>query len=236
MAIKFGQEKNRSDIGFFHIETKNFQENIPSVELRIYLNPTRDNEIGLVTELLNKNGNAPFYLKFQSDDYISEMASEKRGRNEKIVIYTDNTHINHSINMIQSIKKEKPFLFQDCEVVNPFMKTIDNVIAIAKEPDTDTYINLNKQKESISQSYNAFLARALDESMARSLSDISKLNAFENFSSLPVQRKIMTLLEKNPDLIIAKMKDYLSQIQELNPTLDIRDLTPSTRETTPRSH
>ena len=46
----------------------------------------------------------------------------------------------------------------------------------------------------------------------------------------------MTLLEKNPDLIIAKMKDYLSQIQELNPTLDIRDLTPSTRETTPRSH
>lgn len=164
------------------------------------------------------------------------MASEERGRNEKIVIYTDSTHINHSINMIRNIKKEKPFLFQDCEIVNPFMKTVDNVIAIAKEPETNTYINLDKQRETITQSYNTFLARALEESMARSFSDISKLNAFKDFSSLPVPEKIITLLEKNPDLIVAKMKNYLSQIQELNPTLDIKDLTPSTRESTSRIH
>ena len=179
----------------------------------------------LVSEILNKMGHQPIYLKFISDNYVEHVS-----RNEKIVIYTnlesqenDINNLTQIINAINVIKQEKPYLFDRCNIINPFIKKIEGVIGYAKEPSSDIYKFQNGNSKRIAQSYNSFLAYALEESLSLSMQDFSPSDDITSNDQLFTQRLNYLFKNYSSDLI-NNVKLHLAQCQEKNPDLEIPGL------------
>lgn len=221
------REQNRNDgqVAFYHIDNnahKTYRQSGFEDNIRLYINPDRGNTFELVSEILNKMGKNPIYLKFMSDEQMSQTS-----RNEKIVIYTNDmmqkgntSNLNLVLNALNDIKKEKMNLFDGCEIMNPFMKTVEGIAAYAPEPKTKNYIQRDGKIRQVAQSYNSFLSTALDESLSTALNEMTstRTNTFEGIQQLE------KLMEYNPKELIEKVKLYLKQCQKNNPDIDIKGI------------
>lgn len=215
----------QGNAGFYHVMTKEWKKSGLESDMRLYINPTRKNLIELVGEIVQRNGNSPLYLKFESDNQMMQSAAIGRGRNEKIVIYSDGIdggNFRRMVDILNQIKKEKPYLFDNCKVFNPFMKTVDGVAGYARNPKTSIYNRLDGKKSSIAKSYNCFLAEALEESTDKVLKDITDSDAIPKFGTLTKAEKLKMLLEESPDILITSIKEYLIECQKNNSVLDIK--------------
>lgn len=212
---------------FYHIYNKEWQQAGLDIDTRLYLNPTRENLIPMVEEILKRNGNNPIYLKLETEAQMQQKAMKNEGRSEKIVIYANggkDGNIGRIGQILTQIKNEKPEIFKGCEYMNPFMKNIDGIASYAPSPNTSNFIRLDGQTVNVSKSYNSFLAEALEESMNQALNDIAMSRKINGFDQLSRTQQVQKLLETSPDKIILPMKRYLAQCQRNNPILDIKGI------------
>lgn len=212
---------------FYHIYNKEWQQAGLDIDTRLYLNPTRENLIPMVEEILKRNGNNPIYLKLETEAQMQQKAMKNEGRSEKIVIYANggkDGNLGRIGQILTQIKKEKPEIFKGCEYMNPFMKNIDGIASYAPSPNTSNFIRLDGQTVNVSKSYNSFLAEALEESMNQALNDIAMSRKINGFDQLSRTQQVQRLLETSPDKIILPMKRYLAQCQRNNPILDIKGI------------
>lgn len=212
---------------FYHIYNKEWQQAGLDIDTRLYLNPTRENLIPMVEEILKRNGNNPIYLKLETEAQMQQKAMKNEGRSEKIVIYANggkDGNIGRIGQILTQIKNEKPEIFNGCEYMNPFMKNIDGIASYAPSPNTSNFIRLDGQTVNVSKSYNSFLAEALEESMNQALNDIAMSRKINGFDQLSRTQQVQKLLETSPDKIILPMKRYLAQCQRNNPILDIKGI------------
>lgn len=212
---------------FYHIYNKEWQQAGLDIDTRLYLNPTRENLIPMVEEILKRNGNNPIYLKLETEAQMQQKAMKNEGRSEKIVIYANggkDGNIGRIGQILTQIKNEKPEIFKGCEYMNPFMKNIDGIASYAPSPNTSNFIRLDGQSVNVSKSYNSFLAEALEESMNQALNDIAMSRKINGFDQLSRTQQVQKLLETSPDKIILPMKRYLAQCQRNNPILDIKGI------------
>ena len=208
------KSSSNPDLVFFH-HVKSPQY-IPDCNIRLYINAKRKHLLDLVCEILDKMENKSIYLKFMSDKYI-----DTKTRNEKIVIYTNNTlqengtnNLNEILTAINEIKKENPSLLEGCEITNPFMKKIDGFIGYAQDPDTNIYHFQNGHSKEIGQSYNSFLSQALEEGLFLATEDLipSSENNYPN-TTTPSIPKLKHLYQTQLKSLINKTKFYLAQSQ-----------------------
>lgn len=214
----------QGDAAFYHVMTNAWDQVKPKIDTRLYLNPTRNNMLELVNQIFQRNGDNPLYLKFQSDNQLSNEMNE---RNEKIVIYTNsgqNGNLGRVVNILEEIKQESPQLFDGSEIMNPFMEQVAGVAAIAKQPLNNIYTRLDGMQEKVSQSYNTFLAKALEESTNKVINDITNSNAIPGFNNFSLVEKIEMLLQNGQSALISGIKEYLAQCQQNNPSLAIRGI------------
>lgn len=212
---------------FYHIYNKEWQQAGLDIDTRLYLNPTRENLIPIVEEILKRNGNNPIYLKLETEAQMQQKAMKNEGRSEKIVIYANggkDGNIGRIGQILTQIKNERPEIFNGCEYMNPFMKNIDGIASYAPSPNTSNFIRLDGQTVNVSKSYNSFLAEALEESMNQALNDIAMSRKINGFEQLSRTQQVQKLLETSPDKIILPMKRYLAQCQRNNPILDIKGI------------
>lgn len=212
---------------FYHIYNKEWQQAGLDIDTRLYLNPTRENLIPMVEEILKRNGNNPIYLKLETEAQMQQKAMKNEGRSEKIVIYANggkNGNLGRIGQILTQIKNEKPEIFKGCEYMNPFMKNIDGIASYAPSPNTSNFIRLDGQTVNVSKYYNSFLAEALEESMNQALNDIAMSRKINGFDQLSRTQQVQKLLETSPDKIILPMKRYLAQCQRNNPILDIKGI------------
>ena len=212
---------------FYHIYNKEWQQAGLDIDTRLYLNPTRENLIPMVEEILKRNGNNPIYLKLETEAQMQQKAMKNEGRSEKIVIYANggkDGNLGRIGQILTQIKNEKPEIFKGCEYMNPFMKNIDGIASYAPSPNTSNFIRLDGQTVNVSKSYNSFLAEALEESMNQALNDIAMSRKINGFDQLSRTQQVQKLLETSPDKIILPMKRYLAQCQRNNPILDIKGI------------
>ena len=212
---------------FYHIYNKEWQQAGLDIDTRLYLNPTRENLIPMVEEILKRNGNNPIYLKLETEAQMQQKAMKNEGRSEKIVIYANggkDGNLGRIGQILTQIKNEKPEIFKGCEYMNPFMKNIDGIASYAPSPNTSNFIRLDGQSVNVSKSYNSFLAEALEESMNQALNDIAMSGKINGFDQLSRTQQVQKLLETSPDKIILPMKRYLAQCQRNNPILDIKGI------------
>lgn len=212
---------------FYHIYNKEWQQAGLDIDTRLYLNPTRENLIPMVEEILKRNGNNPIYLKLETEVQMQQKAMKNEGRSEKIVIYANggkDGNLGRIGQILTQIKNEKPEIFNGCEYMNPFMKNIDGIASYAPSPNTSNFIRLDGQTVNVSKSYNSFLAEALEESMNQALNDIAMSRKINGFDQLSRTQQVQKLLETSPDKIILPMKRYLAQCQRNNPILDIKGI------------
>lgn len=212
---------------FYHIYNKEWQQAGLDIDTRLYLNPTRENLIPMVEEILKRNGNNPIYLKLETEAQMQQKAMKNEGRSEKIVIYANggkDGNLGRIGQILTQIKNEKPEIFKGCEYINPFMKNIDGIASYAPSPNTSNFIRLDGQTVNVSKSYNSFLAEALEESMNQALNDIAMSRKINGFDQLSRTQQVQKLLETSPDKIILPMKRYLAQCQRNNPILDIKGI------------
>lgn len=212
---------------FYHIYNKEWQQAGLDIDTRLYLNPTRENLIPMVEEILKRNGNNPIYLKLETEAQMQQKAMKNEGRSEKIVIYANggkDGNLGRIGQILTQIKNEKPEIFKGCEYMNPFMKNIDGIASYAPSPNTSNFIRLDGQTVNVSKSYNSFLAEALEESMNHALNDIAMSRKINGFDQLSRTQQVQKLLETSPDKIILPMKRYLAQCQRNNPILDIKGI------------
>ena len=213
------------DTSFYHIRTKAGESINDNV--RLYLNPNRKNLLDMVGELTQRCQNIPLFFKFQSDKLLTELAEKHDGRSEKIVIYCDSNvggNLTQVINVLEQMKKEKPYLFEGCENNNPFLKSIDGIICYANNPHSSEYHDLDGQIVTIAPSYNSFLSKALEESTDGALMGISKMTNDTQLMTLSKTEKLKKLLSDNSSMLIAQIKHYLAICQQNNDVLDIKGI------------
>ncbi len=219
------EQKNiNGEPDFIHIRNGEFfNSRIPITE-RLYLNPTRANTVLLANEILKKMGKNPIYLKFTSEQQMNRLS-----RNEKIVIYTNNqvgkngvSNLTQVLDVINQIKKENMNLFKGCESVNPFLKRVEGVAAIAPDPKNSNYIKADGKLQPVQPSYNSFLAEALNESVEMATNELT--NGIETYKDLPFDKKLSNLLATAPAKLATTVKKYLQQCQNRNSDLDIKGL------------
>ena len=126
-----------------YIHCMPFQEiDTRDISCRLYLNIKPENICALTEQLLKKclNKKYPLYFKFWTND----------NRNDGFLIYTDYNHIKGMLNILNTIKKENPKIFEGCEKINPLLTNINNFIGFAEEPSHNN------------SSFNLERARAID--------------------------------------------------------------------------
>lgn len=218
------QKNGNGETTFFHIRNNEYLKNKMTEDIRLYLNPKRANAVLLANEIIKKMGNNPIYLKLQADQQMDII-----GRSEKIVIFTNKqlgkngvTNVNQVISAINQIKKEKPNLFKGCENVNPFLKKIEGVAAIAQHPKNSVYIKSDGKTLQIPPSYNSLLAEALNESVEMATNELT--NGVESYQNITLDKKLESLLQADPAKLATTVKKYLQQCQNRNSDLDIKGL------------
>ena len=212
---------------FRHVMTKAWDQSKLKIDTRFYLNPKRENLIPLVREILKRNEGKPLYLKFETEDLMEKKLQQRKGRNEKIVIYTNKGESGNAgriAEMISQIKQEQPQLFVDTQYMNPFMKSLDNGIAYSNSSYTKQYTRINGRRSEVSNSYNSILAEALGESMNAALHEIATSGRRPGFEQLDKFKQLSILLEESPREIVEPMKRYLTICQRNNPVLNIKGI------------
>ena len=212
---------------FRHVMTKAWDQSKLKIDTRFYLNPKRENLIPLVKEILKRNEGKPLYLKFETEDLMEKKLQQRKGRSEKIVIYTNKGESGNAgriAEMISQIKQEQPQLFVDAQYMNPFMKSLDNGIAYSNSSYIKQYTRINGRKSEVSNSYNSILAEALGESMNAALHEIATSGRRPGFEQLDKFKQLSILLEESPREIVEPMKRYLTICQRNNPVLNIKGI------------
>lgn len=121
-------ENNQGSGGFMHVQTNrlNFNGERTNVETRLYLNLDTNSIFPFSKQLLSicMEKNLNLYTKMASND----------SRNENIVIYTNYQNAGKIIDVINTIKKEQPEIFEGADKINPIMGKVDNYIGFGEEP------------------------------------------------------------------------------------------------------
>ena len=166
--IKEQNNKSTGECVFYHIKSMNYQMPDFKNMIRIYLNCKDENVANLVQQLLENNTNPNYYLKFDSTNSMNKMA-----RSEKIVIYSDELHLNEDIQNIMNVKEMNPQLFVDSEKMNPFMQQYGDIFAVSRQPVTNNFVDQNGYSSKIPQSTNAFIANVIQSSYTQTVRDIA---------------------------------------------------------------
>lgn len=225
-VFRIDEQKGKKDNNtyFYHVFSPNYKYDKNLDIIKVYINCSRSNVASLAGELLTKMQDDNLYLKFSSDKQL-----ESTARSEAIVIYTDENNINNILNNIENIAKDKPELFEGSESINPFLRKIGKV-GYAKEIKPGSKYNNNKgEQETIAESYNTFLSRALEESFVEA---VKKVIAFDKELTLETNGEIsddpgfyMTYFEKIRENhyrdFLNIMKQELRNVQKRNKCLDI---------------
>lgn len=214
------QMNAKGDPVFYHVYPK---DNKFDYDKRLYLNIKRKHVADFCTCLfLEKEKNeieSDFYFKFGSDKSMSE-----QDRSESIVMYLNDDNLTPTINILEAIKEDYPYVLEGAENTNPFLNKIDNFIAYAPEPSQNYFVNKNNEKIPIQKSYNNLLSYALDESLIDATKEY--LNEYPETKSLTDQDNLLTsqyccqfipeLLEKHGIEYIHKVKDKFYESQTRN--------------------
>lgn len=228
-AFRIDEQKGKNDENtyFYHVFSPSYKYDSNLDIIKVYINSNRRNVASLAGELLSKMQDDNLYLKFSSDKQLESIA-----RTETIVIYTDENNINNILNNIENIAKDKPELFEGSEKMNPFLRKIGKV-GYAKEIKPGSKYNNNKgEQETIAESYNTFLSRALEESFVEAS---KKVIAFDKELTLETNGEIsddprfyMTYFEKIRENhyrdFLNIMKQELRNVQKRNKCLDINGI------------
>ena len=155
---------------FYHVQSKGYKLPDNNDMIRIYINCKDENVAGLAGALLSYNQNPNFYLKFDSTESM-----RRSTRIEKIVIYTDDEHLNQDIGTIKQVKKNRPYLLEGSEKMNPFMQQFENMFSMARQVNgNELYIDLKGNTKEIANSNNSYIAEILQDSYTEAVRDIAK--------------------------------------------------------------
>lgn len=220
-------QKDKNMTYFYHVQTPDYKMDNTATKMRIYINCDRKNVASLAGELLTKLQNEKFYLKFSSDEQLSKTA-----RSEAIVIYTDEYNINNIMEHIGQLEKESPELFEGSENTSPFIYRAGKVGYVREIPDNQKYINKYNNEETLAQSYNTFLSKALEESFVEACKSVvsfdkeltyatnGEISDDPNFYMMHMDE----IMNGHYTELIRTMKQELTKVQERNSYLDIKGI------------
>ena len=131
---------NTVNLDYIHCTPFEYTED---VSCRLYLNIKQENIYSLSKMLMDRcfDNRLRVYFKFWTRD----------NRNDSFLIYTNYKQVKKIIEILKSIRKENPKIFEGAENINPLLTNIDNFIGFGEEP---------KYKHS---SFNAERAEAIEE-------------------------------------------------------------------------
>ena len=167
--IELQEVEDINECCFYHVQKRGYKPPNEESIIRIYLNCKDENVAELTSSLLNNSENPNFYLKFASTESM-----QRRARSEKIVIYTDDKHLQQDLESIEQLKKDKPNLFKGSENTNPFMQQVEDTYSVVRQTNNGEYINLKGEKKIISNSNNTYIAQILQDSYTETVQDIAK--------------------------------------------------------------
>lgn len=217
------QKSSNGNVGFYHIQSKNYSYQYSKDSIRLYINIQRENISKFSSQLIKQLRGEDFYFKFVSDNQLDE-----NDRSESIVIYTDTNHLEKIVQAINIIQQENPELTRNSIGVNPFMKKINNFTGYA--PDVDgTYINENNEIFNTSPSFNTLLSHVLEDSyvsVAKELiakdKELTLLTNGEIYDNSEPYVQLYPLISKKYNAqLIENMKYKLQKAKIRNDRLDI---------------
>lgn len=226
-------QKGKDMTYFYHVQTPDYEMDNTVTKMRIYINCDRKNVASLAGELLTKLQNEKFYLKFSSDEQLS-----KKARSEAIVIYTDECNINNIMKNISELEKETPELFEGSENTSPFIYRAGKVGYVREIPDNQNYINKYNEEETLAQSYNTFLSRALEESFVEACKSVisydKELTCATNgeISDHPsfYMMHMDEIMNSHYPELIRTMKQELIKVQARNSYIDIKGISDTAKK------
>ncbi len=216
-TLKTNYSQNGDPV-FYHIQSSNYKLPDKKDMIRIYLNCKPENIAELATNILQKNNEDNFYLKF-----ASTIENYKYPRSEKIVIYTDQNHYSNTVSSVNNLICERPDLFEFSQNVNPFGNQINQYMTYGFEPQVNYFTKLNGSKIN-ANSHNKMISLALEDSYMESAKEIAKQDSkldfllspdYSNDSKLFIQN--LPYLESNyHNYLINSMANKLKQLSYIN--------------------
>ena len=205
------KNNNTGKPAFYHIYSNSYKD-IPHEDMiRIYLNCRDENVANLAAGILEYNNNSNFYMKFDSSEELS-----KRSRSEKIVIYTDEQHLNEDIQTIKNVKMQYPGLFKDSEKANPFIQQFDDTYLVVNQVKSGMYMDLQGNRLNLEKSTNTFIARILQDSYTQTVQTIAKRDPRLTFLLDDVNKNNYNLYVQNYPYIFANHHDIFMDNMEGN--------------------
>ena len=204
-------QPNKSGFGndFYHVHSVNYKMPQDKDMIRVYLNCNNGNVAELAKALLDSNNNENFYLKFNASN-----PNFLKSRGEKIVIYCDNSDYEYTLNLIEYVKQLRPELFVESENVLPFMQNVNNIVSVARQPESNIYNSLSGNQKQIPVSVNAFLANMLEDSYMNVAREIARADSNLAFLLTEECFNDETLYMKNYPYINQNYREYLLKSME----------------------
>lgn len=195
---------------YYHIKSQGYQMPDFRNMIRLYINCDNKNVAEIAQNLLRLNENPNFYLKIDTSDSL-----EQHKRSEKIVIYAQDSDVEYTLQLVQYLKSIRPDLFENSEKNNPFMPQIDG-IAMARQPISSTFNNLDGTQSKISQSANRFISTSIIQSYMQVARRIAEVDPELNFLLTPENINNEMLYVRNYQYISHYYNEYFVNSMEYN--------------------
>lgn len=205
------KDGNTGKCYFYHVKSNGYKDIKDKDIVRIYLNCREENVAKLVSQILEYNNNPNFYLKFDSTESMNEMK-----RSEKIVVYTDDEHLNQDIQTIRNVRMQHPELFRDSEKMNPFVQQFDDMYSIVRQVESENYMDLKGNRFELAKSTNTFIAQILEDSYKEAVQDIAKKDPRIGFLLEDTNKNNYNLYVQSYPYINAKYHNELINSMETN--------------------
>jgi len=210
--IQLEKKYYTTDMGtFYHIKSMNHEMPDDKDMVRIYLNCRNENVAKLTQQLLDNNTNPNYYLKVQSTDSM-----KKKARPDKIIIYTDDSHLNQDAKNILDVKMANPELFEDSDKMNPFIQQFENTFSVIRQPENDNYEDLKGNRIRLISTANNFISQILQDSYTETVQDIAKMDPNLRFLLKDSNRNNYNLYIENYPYINSNYHDKLINSMETN--------------------
>lgn len=207
--------------GFYHIRQPNYIAPPNGELVRLYINCKNENTAALTQTLLDNNTNPNFYIKFISNDDMSE---KRYSRGEKLVIYCSKEEVQYTLELIEYAKNLRPDLFVGSEETLPFIQNYNNVASLAMEPENNQFTDLQGRNRIIAKSTNKYIANILKDSFREAVNEIARVDP--NIESLASEeysdndywhaKNIKYVKENYHDYLISSMEAKIEWLSKQN--------------------
>lgn len=203
-------QMNKNTPVYYHIKSQGYKMPDFNNIVRLYINCENKNVAEIAQNLLDLNQNPNFYLKIDTSNSL-----EKYKRSEKIVIYAQDSDVEYTLQLVQYLKSIRPDLFANSEKNNPFMPQIDG-IAIARQPTTQIFNNLDGTQSPILQSANKFISTSIIQSYMQVVKQIAEVDPELSFLLKPENINNEMLYVHNYQYISYYYNEYFVNSMEYN--------------------